>query len=305
MTQVGPDGCVYVTQGGTRYDDFTEATDDSVVRICGSGGFTPPPGIIPTPPPSTCQDPKAANYKEPLPCTYPSADLRIQGSAPASVTGGDPLTYTFTARNGGTSPAAQVLIRHSVPANVSLRSVQAPKGWTCTAPEAGARGTVSCTTAAMAPGETAIVTVNATVSCLASGTSAVVIAAAISASTPDPNLANNAVSLTTAVRTTPITISTPTVDKASLWPPNHKMTDVTVSYAVAGACGGSFTATLTVSSNEASNSAWVVLDAHHVRLEASRNGSGSGRIYTITVTVTDAGRTATRTVQVIVPHDMR
>lgn len=38
-SQVGPDGCVYLTQNGSRYDDGTVTTENSIVRIC--GGFTP------------------------------------------------------------------------------------------------------------------------------------------------------------------------------------------------------------------------------------------------------------------------
>ncbi|HEV3140318.1 MAG TPA: SdrD B-like domain-containing protein, partial [Vicinamibacterales bacterium] len=51
LTQVGPDGCIYATQLGTRYDDGTATGDNSVVRIC--GGFAPPPGVAPTPPSCT------------------------------------------------------------------------------------------------------------------------------------------------------------------------------------------------------------------------------------------------------------
>jgi hypothetical protein len=47
LTQVGPDGCIYLTQDGVRYDDLTESApedpDNSVVRVC--GGFAPPPGV--------------------------------------------------------------------------------------------------------------------------------------------------------------------------------------------------------------------------------------------------------------------
>jgi hypothetical protein len=46
LSQVGADGCIYLTQKGTRYNNGTEhdpATgENSVVRIC--GGFAPPPG---------------------------------------------------------------------------------------------------------------------------------------------------------------------------------------------------------------------------------------------------------------------
>lgn len=43
LSQVGADGCLYLTQNGTRFDDGTLSSSNSVVRIC--GGFVPPPGV--------------------------------------------------------------------------------------------------------------------------------------------------------------------------------------------------------------------------------------------------------------------
>ena len=40
---VGSDGCLYLTQDGTRYDDGTTNGNDSLVQIC--PGFAPPPGV--------------------------------------------------------------------------------------------------------------------------------------------------------------------------------------------------------------------------------------------------------------------
>lgn len=45
LSQVGADGCVYITQNGTRYDDGTVASINSLVRIC--PGFAAPPGVTP------------------------------------------------------------------------------------------------------------------------------------------------------------------------------------------------------------------------------------------------------------------
>lgn len=46
LSQVGPDGCLYVTQVGTQFADGTMSVgDSSVVRIC--GGFVPGPGVLP------------------------------------------------------------------------------------------------------------------------------------------------------------------------------------------------------------------------------------------------------------------
>jgi hypothetical protein len=48
---------------------------------------------------------------------------------------------------------------------------------------------------------------------------------------------------------------------------------------------------------------WEVIDVNHVLLRAERAGNGSGRIYTITLTVTDsAGSSSSSSVIVRVPH---
>ena len=114
----------------------------------------------------------------------------------------------------------------------------------------------------------------------------------------------------TVVNGTAPAISNPSVSPSVLSPPNHQMRDVTVNYLAADNCGPVAT-TLSVTSNEPSNGQgdgntsadWEVVDAHHVRLRAERSGGGSGRIYTITVTATDAaGNTTQRSVEVSVPH---
>jgi hypothetical protein len=85
---------------------------------------------------------------------------------------------------------------------------------------------------------------------------------------------------------------------------------VTVSYSVSDNCAGG-NCVLSVSSNEPINGQgdgdtapdWEIVDAHHVRLRAERAGGGAGRIYTITVTCTDAaGHATVKTATVNVPH---
>lgn len=43
LSQVGTDGCLYLTQDRARYDNGTVTSENALVRIC--GGFTPPPGV--------------------------------------------------------------------------------------------------------------------------------------------------------------------------------------------------------------------------------------------------------------------
>lgn len=79
------------------------------------------------------------------------------------------------------------------------------------------------------------------------------------------------------------------VDKPQLFPANGKMVDVAVNYTVTDNCGGA-KPRLDISSNETDSGSspdWEIVDLNHVRLRAERNPSGSGRIYTITVTTYD------------------
>jgi photosystem II stability/assembly factor-like uncharacterized protein len=105
-------------------------------------------------------------------------------------------------------------------------------------------------------------------------------------------------------------VSAATVDKPSLWPPNHQMEAITVNYTATDNCG--VNCTLSVTSNEPINGQgdgdtapdWVIVDAHHVLLRAERSGKGNGRIYTITVTCKDgANNTVVKTVTVQVPKN--
>ncbi len=126
--------------------------------------------------------------------------------------------------------------------------------------------------------------------------------------------AGNSASATQTVTVTapPLVIAGGTASPSSLWPPNHKMIAVTVSYSISGGCGTDACSITSVTSNEPLNGTgdgntspdWQIVDGHHVNLRAERAGSGSGRVYTITVTCTDGGgHTTTKSVAVTVAHN--
>jgi len=101
---------------------------------------------------------------------------------------------------------------------------------------------------------------------------------------------------------------------AVLWPPDHKMQPVVVTLSSTDNCPGSSCRIVAVSSNEVVNAAgdgntqtdWQITGSHTVSLRAERSGTGTGRIYTITIECTDAsGNTSRSSTSVAVPHDLR
>src|SRR5262249_50933019 len=115
----------------------------------------------------------------------------------------------------------------------------------------------------------------------------------------------------TVVDTTGPDVSAITASRTTLWPPNHLMVDIELTYGASDNCG-SVSCEVSVSSSEATNGSgdgstepdWLVVDAHHVRLRSERAGPGDGRTYPITVTCPDrAGNKTAKSVTVFVPHD--
>jgi hypothetical protein len=135
----------------------------------------------------------------------------------------------------------------------------------------------------------------------------------------------------TVIDSTPPLISAISARPNVLWPPNHKMVNVTVKYNATDNCGQPACQISSVTSNEPINSSdYAIVDAHHIRLRAEREerdnhdeetrgdsdnhdeerrsfkrlGNDDDRIYTINITCGDAfGNSSTRAVTVSVPHD--
>jgi hypothetical protein len=114
--------------------------------------------------------------------------------------------------------------------------------------------------------------------------------------------------------TTPPVITSATPSAASLWPPNHKMTPITIAVQATDAGNSAPVCSIaSVSSNEPENGLgdgdiapdWNVTGPLRVELRAERSGTGTGRLYTIAVTCTDqAGNiSAPATVTVTVPRN--
>jgi hypothetical protein len=123
-------------------------------------------------------------------------------------------------------------------------------------------------------------------------------------------------SFTVTVRdTTAPTISSVTATPNTLGPVNHKMIPVTVMPTVQDAADTApHSRIISVTSNEPINGPgdgntspdFEITGDLTLNLRAERSGSGTGRIYTITIESRDAsGNVSTATVNVVVPHDNR
>jgi hypothetical protein len=109
----------------------------------------------------------------------------------------------------------------------------------------------------------------------------------------------------------PPKISDISADPYVLWPPNHKMRDVTINYTATDNCG--VAGSLSVSSSDPVNGGsdgdqspdWEVIDDHHVRLRAEKANNGQARVYTIRISITDGCNASFDTsVSVIVAHNI-
>ncbi|MGC2628074.1 MAG: hypothetical protein WA269_14685 [Candidatus Udaeobacter sp.] len=243
-------------------------------------------------------------------CVAPTADLSITKTAsPDPVTTGDDLTYTVTVTNNGPDPATSVTVTDNLPAETTFVSCSSTGEGVC-----GGSGNNRTVTFALLPsGASATITFVVNVNCSVADGTVISNTATVSSSTPDPDQMNNSATATATASNPPPTVTGAAADPSSLWPPNHRMVNVTVSYNVTDNCPlppGS--CTLSVTSNEpvlghgSGNTSpdWIVLDDHHVLLRAEREGGGNGRIYTITITCTDSGgNSSTEEVEVTVDHD--
>jgi X-Pro dipeptidyl-peptidase len=118
---------------------------------------------------------------------------------------------------------------------------------------------------------------------------------------------------TAALTLTIVDQAPPIIDSVSaspdaLWPPNHKMVEVTLTASVTDAVDPApVTRIIEVASNEpaaAGESDWAITGALTLSLRAERLGTGTGRVYTITLESRDAsGNVSMKTVTVVVPHN--
>ncbi len=240
-----------------------------------------------------------------------AADLSLTLSAtPQIVVTGSAISYGMTSTNEGAVAAQPFVVNDELPPHVAFSSCEATGGGQC----GGSGNSRSISFPTLQPGASAFVTINGVVNCALPDGTVFANTVAVNPLSADPGAEElDSETVFVVASNPPPVISGASVDKPTLWPPNHQMVDVRVAYSVSDNCGAVSTR-LNVSSNEPVNGLgdgdtapdWQVANDKLVRLRAERAGKGTGRSYTITIEATDsAGRTSSRSVKVVVPHSQK
>ncbi len=130
------------------------------------------------------------------------ADLALTMTAsPDPVRPGNNVTYSILVTNNGPDDAANAALINPLPPGATVASFTAPAGWASTAPAVGSGGTVSAATSSvLAKGATATFTLIVHLNPAFPAGSTIVNTATVTATTPDPNAANNSAAATSSLR---------------------------------------------------------------------------------------------------------
>ena len=135
-----------------------------------------------------------------------TADVAITVvDSPDPVVPGESILYTQTVRNNGVIPAQNVTVSFPTPPNTVYSYIDFPAGWSCStwplpgSPTPGSAGTITCTKATLAVGETASFPLTVSVGASTAIGTIINYTATVSSTTADSIPANNTASVSTLV----------------------------------------------------------------------------------------------------------
>ena len=170
---------------------------------------------------------------------------------------------------------------------------------------------MTCAVAQMASHASALLEIGAVAACTVVNGTSMAIPVTIASAASDTNAGNDSAVASVTVTNAAPAIAGASLSRSRLLLPLHQMVPVAAAYTATDTCG-TVTTTLTVASDEPvtgpgqglaglTSPDWVVVDPHTVLLRAERSASGDGRVYTVTITATDAaGGRASRALRVTV-----
>jgi uncharacterized repeat protein (TIGR01451 family) len=126
---------------------------------------------------------------------------------PDPVVAGESILYTQTVTNNGVIPAQNVTVTFPTPPNTTYSYIDYPVGWSCSTsplpgtPTPGTAGTITCTKATLAVGETASFPLTVSVNSATPNGTVINYTATVSTTTTDSIPANNTSSVSTLVAT--------------------------------------------------------------------------------------------------------
>jgi uncharacterized repeat protein (TIGR01451 family) len=196
---VGANGTVTANIGSVPSPGFALVTIVVTVTAPGGTSFNNT-AVVTTTTPDTDLSNNTAQASTTVNSAPVGADLSVVKSAPSTVALNTDMVYSIAVHNGGPDLATGVLVSDSIPSGTTFVTCFSTLG-TCTGPVVGTNGTVTANLGTMASsGLTADATITITVHVTPSAVSPLVNTAVVTATTTDPNPANNS---STAVTTIP------------------------------------------------------------------------------------------------------
>ena len=168
------------------------------------------------------------------------ANLSINKTGPATVNAGANITYQITVTNNGVSDAQNVVVKDTLPANVSFVSASSTNNQFTCAPDNGNAGVVSCKAATLIANDpniipprsgsnTSVITIVGKVAATVANGTVLANNATVSATTSDPVTTNNSVG---PINTTVTTDAAVTVTKSDQPDPVVAGTNLTYTITV-------------------------------------------------------------------------
>lgn len=216
-----------------------------------------------------------------------TADLSVQKTSQTTTAApGDTVTYTIAVTNNGPGVANDIIVNDTLPASLLFQSITPAATFTCTTPETGETGTITCLGGPLANGATATFALVTTIAPSASGS----FVNSVAVSTSD----SDTVSSNSTDPSDPIVIATADLSITKTTAATQATTGSTITYTITVTNNGPDTATNVVVSDN------LPAGLQYVSATPSQGSCAGTDPFTCTLGTLNNGASATITLQVLV-----